>query len=275
MLKPNDEHAHKWRIAGGLSAVLWSLTPVGCDQGALTADDDSPTATDDVDEDAQAETEDGGDSSSTDDGGAPPVGEPESSPTLKNVEEYFPLVDGAWWSFLHTHRSDGQWQERVTMTEVTHNGETAWEVSDTPDLDDEITIQTWQQTGSLVSRVYREQRRNGFLVINVTYDPGFVRFDSDWTRVGAGELNTYVRDETKADGTKKIETRNQDYEVVSTNAAVSVPAGDFEACIEVRRTREDTGAVSHFWFARGVGKVKEEDAETLTLEELVDFNLPD
>ncbi len=253
-----------------IAAAVCSVAMLGaCNQASPSTDDDAddtPNA-DDV--------KPSGDS----DGGAqgPTVPAGDSGPTdvvLENVDEYFPLVDGASWTYRHTHRTNGQWEELVTMTSDTYDGQQAWIIDDSPDLNDQTTRQFWQWVGTAVSRVHREQRRNENLVLLVDYDPGFLRFDSTWDRVGAGGLNEYQRDEQNVDGTNDTSTRQQQHEVLSVNDTVQVPAGTFVDCILVERTRLDTGSVSHFWFARGVGKVKEEDAETLTLEELIEFDIP-
>ncbi len=202
-----------------------------------------------------------------------PAEEP-SSGVLQDVEEYFPLVDGGSWVYRHTHQVDGQWIEEVSMAATTFDGEPAFLVSDTPDLSQEISLQTWQRIGSAVSRVYREQTLNGDVVLTVTYDPGFLRFDSSWNAVGVVTANVYRREETKPDGTSSAAIREQTFTVLETAASVTVEAGSFDDCLLVERARADNGSTAHFWFARGVGKVREEDPETQTVEELVSFELP-
>ncbi len=207
------------------------------------------------------------------------VAEPEpaqeaSSGVAQDVEDYFPLVDGGSWVYRHTHQVDGQWIEEVFMAATTFDGEPAFLVSDTPDLSQEISLQTWQRIGSAVSRVYREQTLDGDVVLTVTYDPGFLRFDSSWNAVGVVTDNVYRREETKPDGTSSAAIREQTFTVLDTAASVTVEAGSFDDCLLVERARADNGSTAHFWFARGVGKVREEDPETQTVEELVSFELP-
>ena len=63
--------------------------------------------------------------------------------------------------------------------------------------------------------------------------------------------------------------------VDAVNESVTVPAGTF-SCLRVHRveppsTVDTTGGDNVFWFARGVGKVKETGPE---LHELLGYNIP-
>ncbi len=202
------------------------------------------------------------------------VGEPPIDSTLQNVEEYFPLADGGSWVYRHTHLVDGEWLEEVTMEATTYDDKPAFLVSDSPDLDQEISLQTWQQSGTAITRVYREQVLDEAVILSVGYDPGFLRFDTRWDAPGIVTVNTYRREETKADGTNSAAIREQTFTVLETTATVDVEAGTFDECLLVERVRADNASTALFWFARGVGKVREEDPETQTVEELVNYALP-
>jgi hypothetical protein len=160
------------------------------------------------------------------------------------------------------------------MTATTYNGAEAWLVRDSEDLAGEVGVQTWQMVGTAVSRVYREQFESDALKLRVTYDPGFVRFDTAWTQVGQTSANQYRREERKPDNTGSAAVRTMDFVVVETAGTASVPAGDYSNCLVVDRTRLDNQDTSRFWFAEGVGKVREEDLSTGTTEELTEFTIP-
>jgi hypothetical protein len=111
------------------------------------------------------------------------------------------------------------------------------------------------------------------LVYSVTYDPGFLRFSDAWVHAAAGATETreYQRTETPAGmAAKTPEPRAHVYTVESIAESVTVPAGIFRNCLRIRRERDlsnpavvDVTTQSEqeklFWFAPGVGKVREEN----------------
>lgn len=212
---------------------------------------------------------------------APDSGTDQPNPTdapdpSASVAEYFPLVDGASWTYQHEHPVNGQWVEEVSMRAGTHEGQPAFIVQDTPNRSGETTTQWWQQVGTQIMRVFREERGSGDrLLLKVVYTPGFQRFDTAWTEVGAGGLNDYLREETKADGRIDASRRQMDFVVVDTSATIEVPAGTFEDCLHIERKRRDNGVIAHFWYAKGVGKVYEEDPDTGAIEKLTAYTIPE
>lgn len=295
------QHLRPWALAWALLATVAACNQADPDDGTQPTDssaggdtdqepgaggdtDQDPGAGGDTDQDPGTGGETGQDPGTGGDTGQDPgtggdTGEttdpidPPDDPTLSAPEEYFPLAAGSRWSYHHVHRTRGEWLEEVTMSETTFDGEFAYLVEDSPDLNGEISVQTWQQLGTEITRVYREQKRSNVVLLEVSYDPGFLRFDTAWNAPGVVTRNTYRRAETKPDGSTSQAIREQVFTVLSIDASVSVEAGDFENCLLVERVRSDNGDRTQFWYARGVGKVREEDPVSRNFEELVDYSI--
>jgi hypothetical protein len=192
---------------------------------------------------------------------------------MGNDELYFPLLDGAEWTYVHRTDS-GDWDERITMSAATWDGRDVFKVEDTPDPDGVVDIQYWEKVGTRTSRVHREEYKNGTLTARVDYVPGFVRFDESW-KLGSTDVGAYTRIATDSSGVVTEEQREQNYVVIETGVSVTVPGGTFDDCIVVDRTRDDVGDHARFWFAPGVGKVKEENLDSGNIEELTAFTSGD
>lgn len=187
--------------------------------------------------------------------------------------EYFPLVDGATWTYRHSKTAEAPWSEITTMVAGTGADEGSFVLSDSPDRQDDITTQWWKQVGTAIVRVKREETRNGSVRSRTTYDPGFTRFDTLWSKEGFEQEISYTHVETDVDGTVTSE-RVQHFIVLDIDASVTIDSMTYDHCIQIARTRPDTMDVGHYWFAKGIGKIKEVDPESLTTEELIDFDIP-
>ena len=103
--------------------------------------------------------------------------------------------------------------------------------------------------------------------------------------VGFRETPSYERVETPPAGAAGApEARRHTFEILELSEEVPTPVGTFD-CIKVRRTKdweaEADGADASdaqrklFWFARGVGKVRELNLDTGGGELLSDFFIPE
>jgi hypothetical protein len=112
----------------------------------------------------------------------------------------------------------------------------------------------------------------------VDYDPGFPRFDDAWLDLEDGdtERREYTRTEYDGQGNYPYEDqREHEYTIVSGSETVTVAAGTFEGCIHVERQRLfGDGEVKQFWFCENVGKVKEVNELSGTVEELDECDVP-
>ncbi len=85
---------------------------------------------------------------------------------------------------------------------------------------------------------------------------------------------TYHRTEHDGQGLLISEVdRSQTFTVEATSVEVTVPAGTFD-CIQILRERDDMTKIKRFWFAAGVGKIKEENTLTGKVEELEVYSVP-
>lgn len=89
------------------------------------------------------------------------------------------------------------------------------------------------------------------------YSPSALRVDTEQTTLGATYSSTHLEEELDAAGTIIPPALNiaRTFTVEAVDESVTVPAGTF-SCVRLRR---DTvgGASKTYWFARGVGKVRE------------------
>jgi hypothetical protein len=99
---------------------------------------------------------------------------------------------------------------------------------------------------------------------DTVYSPGKLRFDESEAATAAGATFDDVYTATVNDATGAVATETTDrWEVIGVDVACSSPYGEFQ-CIHVRVTRTVGGvAVKDFFFAPGVGKVREEGQSQL------------
>jgi len=212
--------------------------------------------------------------------------DPPTDPVGSVEKPYYPLVDGATWSYQHS-----DWVEQVTAEATTHEGGPAFLMSDSPNPKDNLRSDSIIVASSgRVARISKEEYLVGgampVLTSSVTYGVGFTRFNEDWGKqpVGYKETPEYVRIETPPGGAPKApEQRRHTFEVMNLAESVVTPAGTFD-CIVIKRTKdwqaEEEGvdasdaATKTYWFARGVGKVQERNEETGSTEVLTSFEVP-
>ena len=83
-----------------------------------------------------------------------------------------------------------------------------------------------------------------------------------------------------APGAMKKGMTSHTFKVLDTNAEVTVPAGTFKNTVLIERINlGDPNSVGdeqskQFWFAPGVGKVRELDVKSQATEELSKFEIP-
>lgn len=187
--------------------------------------------------------------------------------------DYFPLVDGASWTYRHVATDGTTWDEIVMMREVTFNGATAYEIEDNAGNNGENTISTLMDMDGQVMRVHKEVLLAGTQVMTVDYVPGFLRFNNGWS---SDERTDWIYDRTEYDDMAAItdeSERHQIFQLESLSTEVTVPAGTFD-CVQFLRTRADTGESKRFWFAEGIGKIKHETLSTGSVEELAEYQIP-
>ncbi len=199
---------------------------------------------------------------------APDTGDP-------GLGRYLPLTLGASWTWRVTP-STGDAFDKVSTVEAFEDvggakaGVMAFRVRTAGK--DGTTISWQEDTGSQVLR-HREQSfsANGSMTSDQIYMPYKLRVDESAAHMAAGA--TFAENYTEVDtnpatGVIKTKTKAQTWTVEAVNEQLTVPAGTF-VCVRLRRVGTDASASDkQYWFARGVGKIKEAGGQT---EELAAF----
>jgi hypothetical protein len=168
--------------------------------------------------------------------------------------------------------------ETVTAHEITWEDMQAWEMIDEPDGQGKWNKSVLVRDGDLVLRVHREEMEQIGIAAIIDYDPGFLRVSEAWTKVGPPQEFLYDRIAYDGNGNNpEVEERGHTFEVLAVDEQVTVPAGTFDDCVKFERVRTkgaESGALTWFWYAPGVGKVREENPIEMEIEELVSVSIP-
>ncbi len=174
-------------------------------------------------------------------------------------ESLFPVAVGNRWEY-RVEDSTGDVTAKVqTITSTRADGFLFQTVRGDRET---FSVQRIDAEGRLI-RVSEYSTKIGVVVERITFVPYDVRVDVDEIEVGAKYTQTYLEDHDPLDGFPDVE-KTQTFTVESIDDPVSVPAGSFRA-IRIRRTTAG-GPAKTYWFAKGVGKLKEAGGQ---LEELV------
>jgi hypothetical protein len=199
------------------------------------------------------------------------------------ADDFYPMVAGS--ALTYRHSGDGSpWDDKTQITATKVDGEDAYISEGAPDQKGETSKNTIIRIGTQILRSHKQEFKAGVAQSTVEYAPGFIRFDAAWVDKAEGfeENISYKRTEKTAAGSVIGEDdREHTWTVEKKSDSVSVPAGDFEGCMRVRRTRirgnpanasDDDDKV--FWFCAGIGKVKELSEIGGGDEELVSCDIP-
>jgi hypothetical protein len=206
---------------------------------------------------------------SGDPGGDPDVdgGGPSTTPSTRDAApatgRYLPMAVGASWTYDIVDK--GALGTKVQTIEAAEDltgakaGIRAYRVS--TDHSTGTTTMSWQEdTGTAVVRHLEQSlTTGGSLRTDEVYRPGKLRLDEalDRTLAGTTFRETYTEDVVDfTTGLSTTAVKTEDWTVESVNDVIIVPAGTF-TCLRIRRV-SSMGSDKRFWFARGVGKVREE-----------------
>jgi hypothetical protein len=205
----------------------------------------------------------GGEDQPSNDGGNP------------NTGRYLPMKTGATWTYRITDPDTGATGDKISTVGDLEDvgglkaGQMAFRVT-TEKLDG--TTVSWQEdTGTSVVR-HKEQSFDTAQVMTSEehYDPSKLRLDESPAHLedGATWVDSYMELITGAPAPVQ---KNETWIVEAVGEEVTVPAGTFTT-LRVRRTGAVGAADKTYWFARGVGKVREAGGQT---EELVSYDIPE
>jgi len=197
-------------------------------------------------------------------------------------DSHFPLVDGSSWTYHHTNLVDDPWDETDTVLAATYEGQDAFILSDQEDAEGEQTHSTHVVDGTRVYRAYKEIEVADVVAVTTKYDPPFLRYDEAWLR--AGDTVTLDDDwqqtcvvassaSSCAPGAVKTGVTTHTFTVLSIADEITVPAGTFSA-VKVQRDNVSDPETKLFWFAAGVGKIREENPSTGAVTELSAYEIP-
>lgn len=203
-------------------------------------------------------------------------------PAAGSKQSHFPLVDGTRWTYHHTTVIDDPWDETDTVTKGTYQGQDVFVLSDEEDAQGEQTRSTHVIDGTRVYRAYKEVSVGDVVAVTTTYDPAFLRYDEAWTTTG--DTVTLDDDWTQncevastaskcAPGAVKTGTTTHTYTVLDTAEELTVLAGTFTT-VKIQRDNVSDPETKIFWFAAGVGKVREESPATGAVTELSAYEIP-
>jgi hypothetical protein len=203
------------------------------------------------------------------------------------LDSYLPLGPGFSWTYLV--RSGGPGASSYTKQQVVearerlgagpHAGKVAFRLRTTKpsnNFDEVEQSLSWQaHVGTAIVRYQERSFRNGAATNEESWTPFKLRVDGDPARTAPGASWTELLVERQQrDGTISETAGALLWHVVAVDEEVTVPAGTFR-CLHLTSTDlpvpgQPPSATKHWWFAKGVGKVKEIGR---TIEELVHVSL--
>jgi hypothetical protein len=192
-------------------------------------------------------------------------------------ERLLPMKVGASWTYRITDPSTGATGNKMSTVEVSEDvggakaGTIAMRVR-TEKLDG-VTVSWQEDVGTGIIR-HREQAFDlgENLLLEETYSPHKLRIDETTNHLssGASWTETYEETVTDANGTRTV-SKSESWTVEAVDESITVPAGTFTT-VRLRKVGSGLGASDKtYWFAPGVGKIKETGGQT---EELMAYQIP-
>ncbi|HYX90351.1 MAG TPA: hypothetical protein VE782_02215, partial [Myxococcaceae bacterium] len=184
-----------------------------------------------------------------------------NGPALPLTERYVPLKVGASWTYQVTSVSAGSYvKQDVVEAYEDAGGAKAGTMAFRLHRDDVPPAYTlsWQQDlGRSVVRLREKNFDNsGALVQEIDFDPFKLRLDEcpEHTTAGATWAATFTETDITGSSTSTT-SKSEQWTVDGVDVPITVPAGTFTT-LNVSRMNPN-GKRRQYWFAKGVGKVKE------------------
>lgn len=201
-----------------------------------------------------------GDDDANEDGG-PGGADAEPGETCFDSDSYLPQEVGNTWSYKITDLVSGAVATKAQSVEDAITDPTFGPV--TVQLTGKLNGSTrslFKVEGDAILRVQQEDLdATGALEKTTVYDPGQLRIDqsADKLEMGAAWDDVYTNTETPVVGAMVVTEVVDHWEVLGVDVPCEGPIGAYE-CIRLKKTRTMGGtSVKEFFFARGVGKVRE------------------
>lgn len=181
-------------------------------------------------------------------------------------DELIPLAVGNRWTFRITDSAGivSEKTQEVLEATMAPDGRPAFVMLTRRALDKGTRSVQLVDEGRLLRA--SEQTLQGDAVINdYIFEPYGLRIDSSVVTLGATYTDQHDKHQVDGVGTiLQTESKAHTFRVEAVDEVVQVPAGDF-TCIRVSRQREGS-ADKIYWYAPGVGKVREIGGQTEELE---------
>lgn len=184
---------------------------------------------------------------------------------------YLPLASGNSWSYAVTDVGTGAKENKTQTVGAMEDvggakaGVMAYRLTTTK-VGGMVT--SWQQdTGDMVVR-HREIDAAGSQMTDEVYLPSKLRIDETPAHTAVGAIWDVPYEEAVTESQTGITvrvTKSERWTVIAADEPVSVGAGSFCA-LKLRRTSMSGGGSKSdktFWFARGVGKIREDGTEQI------------
>ncbi len=188
-------------------------------------------------------------------GGDPPV------TTTPGDDRLYPLAVGNRWTFRVTDSSGvvSTKIQEITGMGTTADGQEAF-VTLTRRAEDKGTRSLQGYDGDRMVRFTEQTLEGDSVIFDYRFEPPALRVHSGLTEVGDTYTDTHDKLKLDVNGAVlEVEPKIHTYTVEAIET-IQVPAGDFE-CVRIARMSETT-TDKIYWYAKGVGKVKEIGGQT-------------
>lgn len=219
-----------------------------------------------------------GQSTDTQDSSSDGSQEPDDDTPVDEEKSHYPLLAGASWEYQVVDVNGVELRKEIVEATKDPDAKDGVQIilTDNEDSEGERTKSKIRRIGQGAFRVHKDILVSGEIAESVDYDPGFVRFDEAWTKLSKGESRDYSYERSTSLEKGKEEQRGHRYTVKGKEVKIKVPAGVF-TCVHISRERltgASAGEIVEYWFAPGVGKVREKRLATGKEELLIRFTPP-
>jgi hypothetical protein len=192
---------------------------------------------------------------------------------------YFPIAEGASWTYQVVDLGTGASSLKSQVVEAYEDigGQKAGTMGYRlrSQKDSGYTLSWQEDTGSAIVR-HREQSftADGTQETDEFFLPFKMRLDESPEHLVLDAAYSYSYSEEIYDlqaSSNTTNDKNENWVVEAVDEEVTVPAGTFTT-LRVFRSNDGTGVQKRYWFARGVGKVKEEGGNQREI--LSEYSLP-
>lgn len=191
------------------------------------------------------------------------------TPGVVDGKQLLPIAVGNVWTYRVTDGSGvvSTKTQTVVSTTSTADGRDAF-LMETSRVNNKGTRSVQLVDNGRLLRASESTLDNGAVLNNYRFEPYGLRIDSNFVTVGDTYADMHKKLKLDASGsTLETEIKDHTFYVEGAGEIVEVPAGTFE-CVRVRR--EKSGAADKiYWYAPGVGKVKEIGGQTEELSSVV------